>query len=39
MKILENTQGQQFKRWFGDWQNDPAQNSNIRFSQRIDTEE
>lgn len=25
MKILENTQGQQFKRWFGDWQNDPAQ--------------
>ena len=24
MKISENTQSQQFKRWFGDWQNDPA---------------
>lgn len=39
MKIPENTQSQQFKRWFGDWQNDPAQNSNIRFSQRIGTAE
>ena len=39
MKISENTQSQQFRRCFGDWQNDPAQNSNIRFSQRIDTEE
>ena len=23
MNILENVQSQQFKRWFGDWQNDP----------------
>lgn len=24
MKISETVQSQQFKRWFGDWQNDPA---------------
>lgn len=29
MKISENTQSQQFKRWFGDWQNDPASASKI----------
>ena len=38
--ISENqTETESFKKWFGDWQNDPAKNSNIRFSQRIDTEE
>ena len=29
MKISENTQSQQFKRWFGDWQNDPAKASKV----------
>lgn len=29
MKISENTQSQQFKRWFGDWQNDPAHASKV----------
>lgn len=29
MKISENTQSQQFKRWFGDWQNDPASASKV----------
>ena len=29
MKISENTQSQQFKRWFGDWQNDPANASKV----------
>ena len=29
MKISENTQSQQFKRWFGDWQNDPAGASKV----------
>lgn len=29
MKISENTQSQQFKRWFGDWQNDPARASKV----------
>ena len=29
MKISEVTQSQQFKRWFGDWQNDPANASKI----------
>lgn len=29
MKISENTQSQQFKWWFGDWQNDPAKASKV----------
>ena len=29
MKISENIQSQQFKRWFGDWQNDPASASKV----------
>lgn len=29
MKISEVTQSQQFKRWFGDWQNDPANASKV----------
>ena len=29
MKISESTQSQQFKRWFGDWQNDPASASKV----------
>lgn len=29
MKISEVAQSQQFKRWFGDWQNDPAKASKI----------
>ena len=29
MKISENTQSQQFKRWFGDWQNDPKNASKV----------
>ena len=29
MKISENVQSQQFKRWFGDWQNDPANASKV----------
>ena len=29
MKISENVQSQQFKRWFGDWQNDPAHASKV----------
>ena len=29
MKISENIQSQQFKRWFGDWQNDPAHASKV----------
>lgn len=29
MKISENTQSQQFKRWFGDWQNDPESASKV----------
>lgn len=29
MKISENTLSQQFKRWFGDWQNDPARASKV----------
>ena len=29
MKISENIQSQQFKRWFGDWQNDPAKASKV----------
>lgn len=29
MKISEVTQSQQFKRWFGDWQNDPASASKV----------
>ena len=29
MKISENTQSQQFKRWFGDWQNDPPSASKV----------
>ena len=29
MNISENVQSQQFKRWFGDWQNDPAHASKV----------
>ena len=29
MKVSEATQSQQFKRWFGDWQNDPANASKV----------
>lgn len=29
MKISETVQSQQFKRWFGDWQNDPAHASKV----------
>ena len=29
MKISVNIQSQQFKRWFGDWQNDPAHASKV----------
>ena len=29
MNISEATQSQQFKRWFGDWQNDPANASKV----------
>ena len=29
MKIAETVQSQQFKRWFGDWQNDPAHASKV----------
>lgn len=29
MNISETTQSQQFKRWFGDWQNDPANASKV----------
>ena len=29
MKISESTQSQQFKRWFGDWQNDPQNASKV----------
>ena len=29
IKISESTQSQQFKRWFGDWQNDPASASKV----------
>lgn len=29
MKISENIQSQQFKRWFGDWQNDPEHASKV----------
>ena len=29
MKISSVTQSQQFKRWFGDWQNDPAHASKV----------
>ena len=29
MNISENVQSQQFKRWFGDWQNDPANASKV----------
>lgn len=29
MKILEQAQSQQFKRWFGDWQNNPKKASKI----------
>lgn len=29
MNISETTQSQQFKRWFGDWQNDPASASKV----------
>ena len=29
MKVSEATQSRQFKRWFGDWQNDPANASKV----------
>ena len=29
MKIVDQTQSQQFKYWFGDWQNDPAHASKV----------
>lgn len=29
LKISSVTQSQQFKRWFGDWQNDPAHASKV----------
>ena len=29
MKISETVQSQQFKRWFGDWLNDPAHASKV----------
>lgn len=29
MKIMDQTQSLQFKRWFGDWQNDPARASKV----------
>lgn len=29
MNILENIQSQQFKRWFGDWQNGPENASKV----------
>lgn len=29
MKVSEATQSRQFKRWFGDWQNDPASASKV----------
>ena len=37
--LSDQTETDSFEKWFGDWQNNPAQNSNIRFSQRIGTKE